>query len=183
MLLRYQAIDESSALANIVPKQFCDDQAHSLIRDLQHIDQESNQYLRSIAESNRDLELYLKLLSKKIDTIAANLVDSIAPAPDQQQKIISLSEGGLAFPSASEHAHDSYLALQLTLLPLHVSLILFAKVINCSANNTTTGKQGSDGFSVAVSIIHLKDSDRQIIAKHIIQLQQTERRSQKHEFN
>lgn len=185
VLLRYQIIDETTALANIAPKQFRADQANSLMRDLQHIDQESNKYLHSIAEINPDLELYLKALSKKIDTIASSLVDHNSLSSNQLPQVISLSEGGLAFPSPVEHAHDSYLALQLTLLPQQLSLVLFAKVINCSTvNQPRTGEDHTrqdnpDNFTIAVSFVHLKESDRQIIAKHIMQLQLSARRSNK----
>ncbi|MEE8057097.1 MAG: PilZ domain-containing protein [Pseudomonadales bacterium] len=179
VLLRYQAIDESSALANIAPPQFGNNLAHSLMRDLEHIDQENNKYLRSIAETNRELEIYLKAISKKIDTIATRLVETTAPAPDLLSQVISLSEGGLAFRSGVEQANDGYLALQLTLLPSAISLLLFAKVINCSplqAEPSTHPVESTDGFTIAVSFVNLQDSDRQMIAKHIITLQLLERR-------
>ena len=177
VLLRCLPVDESSVLADRIPAQFNDDSSYSLMRDLQHIDQENNKFLRAIAEHNRELEIYLKAMNKKIELIASRLVENLESADDQQSVLVSLSEGGLAFHSVSEYPHDSYLALQLTLLPSHISLILFAKVINSSLAGD--GQMGT--YATAVSFIHLKDSDRQIIAKHIMQLQLMERRRQSHE--
>lgn len=173
VLLRIQPVNETSALANIIPRQFADDPGYSLMHEMQLIDQENHKYLRLIAGQNPDLEAYLKGLNKKIDLIAAKLVESEQHAPDQQKHKISISEGGLSFLSEIEHAHDSYLAVQLTLLPSQHSLILFCKVINCSPQQS--------GYTVALSFVNLKDSDRQYIAKHLMQLQLAERRQQSHD--
>lgn len=169
VLLRLHPIDESCALANIIPYQFNEDPSFSLMRELQSIDQDNQQFLRLIAEENRNLEAYLKGLNKKIELIAARVVESEERAPGQHKRKISISEGGLSFHSDIEFASDSYLALQITLLPSHHTMVVFSKVINCS--------ESSDGdFAVALSLVHLKDSDRQIITRHIMQLQLAERR-------
>jgi hypothetical protein len=183
VLLSCIPIDESSALANKIPRQFKADASGSLMRDLQHIDQENSKYLRTIADTHRELENYLKAINKKIELIASHLLDSIEPSSAQHPQLVSLSEGGLSFLSTDEYAHDSHIAMQLTLLPSHITLVLFAKVINCStANNGSTGNLVErDCYSIAVSFINLKNNDRQIIAKHIIQLQLSERRQQTHE--
>jgi hypothetical protein len=169
VLLRLQPVDESAALANIIPYQFNEDPSYSLIRELQSLDQDNQKFLRLIAEDNRDLEAYLKGINKKIELIAATVIESEGRGPDQIKQKISISEGGLSFCSDTEFANDSYLALQVTLLPSHHTMVIFSKVINCSKNNTS-------GFSIALSLVHLKDTDRQIITRHIMQLQLAERR-------
>ncbi len=174
VLLRCLAVDQNSALANDIPPQFSSDPAYRLMRDLQHIDQENSKYLRTIAENNRELDSYLKSITKKIELIASCIVQNLDPAADQQPQPISISEGGLSFSSSDEYAPDSYLAMQLTLLPSHISLVIFAKVISCSKASSEQQKL----YSSAVSFVHLKDNDRQIIAKHIMHLQLIERRQQ-----
>ncbi|WP_145999210.1 PilZ domain-containing protein [Oceanicoccus sp. KOV_DT_Chl] len=170
VLMRYHAVDQNSALANHLPPQLKDAPGYSLIRELLSIEQEHSKFLRAIGEENRSLEAYLKGINKKLDLIAGKLIEYEEPAPDQQQYAITLSEGGLSFHSMTEHAHDSYMALQLTLLPNHIPLTVFCRVINCSRNG--------DDFVTALSFVQLKDADRQIIAKHIMQLQLAERRQQ-----
>lgn len=173
VLLRYQAIDESSALANNIPPQFAEELGYSLLRDLQQLDSENSVHLRALAEQNRDLEQYLKAINSKIDAIAQHLAKSSSTAQEQHNTLISLSEGGLALRTDRELANDSYVALQLTLLPSHISLVLFARVINCSAQ--------ADEFSVALSFVHLKEYDRLVLTKHIMQIQLAERRQQNNE--
>ena len=168
VLLRYLTVDQSCALANRIPPRFSEDLHYSLMRNLQDIDHENIQTLRSIAESNRDLETYLKAINKKIDILATTLANSLEPIPDQLNQQISLSEGGLSFSSQTELANDSYLALQLTLLPSYVTLVIFAKIINCSSTE--------NGYKIALSFVHLKDNNRQALAKHVIQQQLTKKR-------
>lgn len=168
VLLRYHQINESCALANNVPRQFEDDPAFSLMHELQLIDTDNNKYIRALTEQSIELEAYIKNLNKKVDLIAAKLVEREEGAPDQVKLNISISEGGLSFHSDSEIAHGSHLAIQLTFLPSQHALVLFCKVINCTRE--------ANGFAVALSFVNLKDYDRQYIAKHIMQLQLAQRR-------
>ncbi|ARN75845.1 PilZ domain-containing protein [Oceanicoccus sagamiensis] len=171
VLLRYQPVEESCAFANTIPQAFKEDPGYSLMRELQSIEQDNAKFLRAIGEQSRDLEAYLKGQNKKLELIAAKVVEQEEQAPDQRKQHISISEGGLSIHSETELANDGYLAIQLTLLPNHHSLVVFAKVINCSEAH-----QG--GYNVALSFTHLKDSDRQLIAKHIMQLQLARRRQE-----
>ncbi len=170
VLLRYQPVDESSALANRIPAAFKTDPGYCLMQELQAIDRNHAVFLRAIAEQNRDLEAYLKGQDKKLELIAAKIIEHEGTAPDQKKQRVSISEGGLSIQSDSPLANNGYLALQITLLPTHHTLMVFAKVINCSAVS-------AGGYNIALSFIHLKDSDRQQLAKHIMQLQLTQRRN------
>lgn len=171
VLLRYQAIDKSTALANQIPQQYIDDPSYSLMHEIQKIDQEYSPHLHSIAEHNRDLEIYLKSINKKIYAIAAHFADTIKPVTDQLPNTITLSEGGLSFRSHVEHAHDGYLAIQVSFLSLHQTIVLFCKIINCSPIP-------GNGYNVAVSFVQLSDYDRQVIAKHIMQVQLARKREE-----
>lgn len=170
--LRYICIDESSALAHVVPTEFGEDIGYSLIRELQRIDRENNPLLRTIAEQSRELEQYLRGLNRKIELIATRIASETDSLDFKEQQVISLSEGGMAFHARKELAHGSHLALQLTLQPSHLTLVLFGRVINCSLINNDPAQ----GFSVAVSFVNIQVEDRQTIAKHIMQVQLAQRR-------
>lgn len=163
VLLRYIEVDRSLAQANQIPAQFSDDLRFSLMQQLHAIDSESSKYLRSITQTNSDLEAYLKLLNKKIETLASALINSVDPVTDQQKIAVSLSEGGVCFTADNALAVGSFTALQLTLLPTYVTLVLFTEIADCSAIK--------DGFRIVMSFVHLKDADRQQLAKHIMQWQ------------
>lgn len=165
-------IDRSSALANICPTAFSQQENRGLIRELQEIDQDNALLLRSLGDTNRDLEQYLKSINRKLDLIAKCLVESTEAGCGQQTQLVSISEGGLSFRSPVEYSEDSHLAVQLTLLPSQLSMVLFSRIINCSSSDNGPHSD----FSIGVSFVNLRDRDRQIIAKHIIQLQMAERR-------
>ena len=169
VLLRCKTVSQSAALANSVPHEFTEAPGYSLMHELRLIEKDSRSLLSAVGEYNRDIEAYLQSLNKKIDTIASHIAASHKPDIELQTMHISLSEGGLSFHSEMQQAHDSYLALQMTFLPSHNSLILFAKVINCTAH-----KQG--GYSVAISFVYLTDADRQQISKYVMQFQVAEKR-------
>ena len=171
VLISHLLIDQSSALAHRMPSQFQQQPSFSLMREIQTIDQDSQKYLHSVGEQSRELELYLRSISKKIDAISAHIAQTVSPKLEQQAQSISLSEGGLSFHSPQPVAHDSYLAIQLSLLPAHQTLILFAKIINCSVAPT-------GGFFIALSFVEPQDSDCQIISRHIMQQQQAQRREE-----
>lgn len=163
VLLRLIAVDREAALANQIPSQFNQDLRFTLVRELQDIDHDAQRYLRSIAEDNRDLEAYLKSINKKIDLLTATLANTVEPQQEQTKHAVSLSEGGLAFMQPSKLNKGSYVAIELTLLPSYITLVLFARVMDCTAIEA--------GFKIALSFVNLRDSDRQSLAKHIMQQQ------------
>ncbi|MDC3333049.1 PilZ domain-containing protein [bacterium] len=169
VLLQYQPIDESAAISNLIPPQFQENANYSLMQEIQQIEHDNLSQLQQISEEYSGIALYLKGLNKKIDAIATHFAQSLAPASDQKEKRISISEGGMAFKSSRKHPHDSFLAFNMSLLPLHQNLVIFGKVINCSETH--------DGFRVAISFIRLSDASRQIITKHIMQQQLEVRRT------
>jgi hypothetical protein len=172
VLITHLPIDQSSALAHRIPAPFLQEPSYSLMREIQAIDQDSHRYLHAVGEYNRELELYLRSINKKIDVISAHIAQNLSPELEQQAQRISLSEGGLSFHCPQPMAHDNYLAIQLSLLPAHQSLIMFAKIINCSPAPT-------GGFLVALSFVEPQDSDCQIISRHIMQQQQAQRREER----
>lgn len=177
--LRYTCIDENSALANKVPPEFRADIGYSLVRELELIDREHTPQLRAIAELSRDLETYLKAINRKIELIASTLAADSDTLDHKEQQVVSLSEGGMAFRAHKAIADDSHLAMQLTLLPSHITLVLFGRVINCSpADGGDQGSEDKKAYSVSVSFVHLREEDRQTLAKHIMQLQLAQRRQQ-----
>ncbi len=170
--LRYCVVDAARASANTVPPAFENDPGYAVVRELQRIDREHSPQLRAIADRDRDLELYLKAINRKIELLASRLAAEGDTTGQKQQQQVTLSEGGLAFSADEALSPGTYLAVQLTLQPHYLSLVVFGEVVSCSA--------GTEGFSVAISFIHLRDEDRQAIARHIMQVQLAQRR-QHHE--
>lgn len=176
VLLRFLEIDQSEALANRIPEAFQQTKTPTLMRDLQHIDHENSKFLRNISEEDRDLELYLRSINKKIEAIATLLLETIGPSPEQKKQHIILSEGGIAFHHSQPFNRDTYVVMQLTLTASHITLDLFAKVVDCAESSSDNKIK----YRLAFHFVNLSDQDRQLIAKHVMQIQLAKRREETH---
>lgn len=168
-VLRYCVVD-TAALANTAPEShFNDGELFSLLHELRTIDRENHNVLRSISEQNRDIGQYLRAINRKIDLIAAAALTldphHAALAPQE----ISLSEGGLSLLATPKLAIGQFLAIELTLLPEQLNIACFGEVI---------AKRDEPPARSAIRFINLRETDRQLIAKHIFQVQIAARRQQ-----
>lgn len=161
VILRYRAVPPE-AVGHMPPERHFDNsEVFTLLRELRHIDQEHNNVLRTLAEQNRELGTYLKSLNRKIELIG----NAIARLDEGQQHAapqhVSISEGGIAFRTTTNLSPASFVALELVLLPNHTGLALYGEVIET---------RDTKGLAV-VSFVRLRESDRQILARHILQVQ------------
>ncbi|GGD04171.1 PilZ domain-containing protein [Halopseudomonas salina] len=144
----------------------------SLLSDLHTLDYESQHLLRQIAERDRALAHYLKIINKRVDllsnALALQLVDEIG---DPQE--VTLSEGGISFAYPEAFEIGAWLALRMVLLPSPLGLVLPSQVIRCEPDTE------SDNWIIAVSFHTLADNQRQMLARHILQKQAQEIRANK----
>lgn len=139
-----------------------------LLGELHQLDFEAQLLLRQIAESNRTLANYLKVQNKRIDLLGQamvqDLLKDIGPA-----RAAVLSEGGVSFTHDRALTEDSAWALKLVLMPQGLGMLLHAKVSSCQALDDGT-------YAIGTSFEALTDAQRQMLARHILQKQATERR-------
>ena len=161
IILRYCSVAPEVVGNTAAERHFDNSGVFELLRELRHIDQEHNNVLRGLAEQNRELGLYLKSLNRKIELIANTLATLDESQQQRTPQQVSISEGGLAFQATTDLAQGSYVALEMILLPNHTGLALYAEVIET---------RDADGLTV-VSFVRVRESDRQILARHILQVQ------------
>jgi hypothetical protein len=140
----------------------------NLLADLHATDFESQHLLRQIGERDRAVAGYLKTVNKRIDLlgqiIAQQLLRDIAPA-----RQVILSEGGVSFSDAQGYAIGDLMAIRMVLLPQALGLLLKARVVHCQA-------KGDGEFEIGAEFEELQDSQRQLLARHILQRQAQARR-------
>jgi hypothetical protein len=161
VLLKVIPSSEQAARSGQPPSELQKDSGLNLVTELQRIEHDNQQLLLQVSQQSKDLEAYLKGLNKKIDLIATQVVSSHQNREGKQT--VSLSEGGIAFHSQQAFAEKSIVAIQLFLLPSYVSLTLFAKVMDCNSVD--------NGYSISTMFVALSDTNRQILAKQIMQVQ------------
>lgn len=144
----------------------------SLLSDLHMLDYESQHLLRQIAERDRALAQYLKIINKRIDLVGKALAMQLAGDLSEPQDV-TLSEGGMSFCADQAYPIDSWLMLRMVLMPSPLGLVLPARVTHCEAGPE------ADQWTMGVSFENLSDAQRQLLARHILQKQAQEIRAAK----
>ena len=169
VLLRFKPVEKQAALSNSVPTEFSNSPGYALMNELEAIENDGIALLHNIAEHNRDVEAYLKLINKKLDCISSHLIAQHHHNDIQEPVDITISEGGLAFTDKSNYQENSYAAIQLTLQPSKKSIVVFGVVLSCNHID-------DEKYSIAVNFVNLKEPVRQQIAKYVLQFQLAEKR-------
>jgi hypothetical protein len=160
--LRYQIVPADVVGHTPAERHFDNSEIFELLRDLRQIDQEHNNVLRGIAEQNRELGVYLKSITRKIELIANALTAVDQTQHKQVPQPVSISETSIAFKIDPSLPTGSFVAIELVLMPTHTALALYGEVVD--------SRESDDGMTV-VSFVRLRDGDRQILARHILQVQ------------
>ena len=145
---------------------FPDGEHFSLLRELRRMDHDASHLLHALGEKDRNLGAYLAHLNRKFDALARHLAALTPEMSRGSEQVVSLSEGGVSFHAAQPPAPGSVLAIRMTLLPAWVGIAVYGAVVAAGAGER----------NVAVNFEQLQDADRQIIARHVMQVQLAEQR-------
>lgn len=165
----YRIRDEIALQINTDNSDFVNESSlFNLLNELYLLEHEAQPLLRAISEQQRTLVSYLKTTNKRIDLLAQALAQNLLKSfPKPQQT--TLSEGGLSFFSDQHFNEGQTLYLKMLLLPQALALQLTATVVD-------TRKKADGRLRTAVTFVGLTESQRQILARHILQKQAHERR-------
>ncbi|MDG1580461.1 PilZ domain-containing protein [Pseudomonas sp. GOM6] len=140
----------------------------NLLNELHLMDFESQHLLRHISERDRTLANYLKVMNKRIDLLGQAVAQSLLRDIGAPRRV-SISEGGISFSHHKAVPAGSHLALKMVLMPQALGLLLRAQVVHC--------QRREDGqFEIGTEFEALTDTQRQLVARHILQKQALERR-------
>lgn len=167
LILRYRSVPQEAVGHMPAEHHFDNSELFQLLRELRQIDLEHNNVLRALSEQNRELGTYLKSINRKIELVASALAVVDQTQQKQLPQRVAISETGIAFLADTELTPGSYIALELILLPQHTGLALYGEVL--ANREQTTG-------NTVVSFVRLRDSDRQLLARHILQVQIAQKR-------
>jgi len=139
-----------------------------LLSELHVNEFESQHLLRQVDDRDRIISDLLRSLSKRIDLLGQVVAQTALGKLGAPQPVI-ISEGGVQFNSAQAYPLNAQLSIKMVLMPQASALMLHAKVIHC---DTLPGGQ----FEVGTEFINLPDSQRQLLARYILQRQAAIRR-------
>ncbi|MGP4842623.1 PilZ domain-containing protein [Marinobacter sp. 1Y8] len=147
---------------------FDDDPLAPLQDELRRLDHDIRSQLAALAERERLLANLMKSLNAKIDTLARIMAFEQNPLQPEHWHPVTLSEGGIAFPSDDPAlAEGQSIALRMTLPPEFVQPRAIAKVISVSEVDSRRW--------VHTEFTTLDDADRQLITRHVLRWQVRQR--------
>lgn len=170
--LSFHSIDNYTLENSSPEEQFPEDQSSlQWLTELRRLDHEASAHLSAISELSRPLADYLHILNKKVDLIAQQSQNSDPSSKSLLPAHVNLSEGGIAFKSRKALYKGSHLALRLRFLNSYSTLLCFASVVRCDSSE-------ADVYKVACRFRKLTGSQRELLAKNIMQAQMAARRRQ-----
>ncbi len=142
-------------------------QLFNLLSELNLMDFESQHLPRHISEHDRALANYLKIINKRIDLLSQALEHSLLGDIGAPRRV-SISEGGISFNHSQAIATGSHLLIKMVLMPQALGLLLRAQVVHCQCRDSQ--------YEIGTEFEALTDTQRQLLARHILQKQALERR-------
>lgn len=151
----HQAMRETSAL-------------FELLSELHIAEFESQHLLRQLDDRDRVVNSLMQSFGKRIELLGRVVAQTTLGKLGAPQPVI-ISEGGVQFHSATPYAVDAQLSIKMVLMPQASALMLHAKVTHCHA-------LPDEQFEIGTEFIDLPDSQRQLLARYILQRQAALRR-------
>tara|TARA_R110002167_G_scaffold51080_1_gene148118 strand:- start:168 stop:740 length:573 start_codon:yes stop_codon:yes gene_type:complete len=134
-----------------------------LISEFQLLDVESKHLLRALTDRDNNLGQYLKIMNKKLDSLARVISLNHQVIPPESIIEVNLSEGGLSMASREHFQKDDKLAIKLVLLPNYSGLLLEGRVLSCPNKD--------DHFTLHIEFLDISEPHQQLIARHIMRIQ------------
>lgn len=168
--LEFKVIDEATANKGQAETLFNNANSLKLYSELKKIDADNAQFLFQIKELSRPLAEYLHNLNRKIELLGQALMADQKPLPPSKTiRQVNLSEGGIAFGSATGLNVGDYIGLRIVFFPSNAGLTLFARIIRCEPSN------GGE-FQVSAKFYRINDLQQQLIGQQIMRAQMAEKR-------
>jgi len=121
--------------------------------------------LHGVAADSPDAARYMKALDAKLNHLARLFVLEEIAAGDFPQLDVTLSAGGVVFPSAREFAPGALLETRLVLYPNMIGILTVSLVTRCERDSA--GPMDLP-WQVAVEYQHIRESDRDLLVSHIM---------------
>lgn len=174
--LSFQMIPPSSLTKKLERQEKGLESDFTIMSNLAVISQEMAGVLRKIEGISPDIARYLKSLDQKIDLLGKAFLTWSNEMADQPASAVNLSASGMAFNAPEPTEIGTLLELKI-LLPFFTGLILYAEVVACE-------KLPSEGdaakvYQTRVNFQHLRDRDRDVLIRHVLQRQSEYLRKQR----
>ena len=134
--------------------------------------------IHKVQTESPELARCLQAIDQKLNMIAQLFVSEQMALDDQPTREVSLSAGGVAFRAQHELSTGSLLELRMVLFPSMIGILTISRVIHCERMD-----DGNSQFpwQVAVEYEHLRETDRELLVRHIMAKETEQLRAQRSE--
>ena len=157
-LVEDQALPSMQSFVAEVPDEF------QLVNHLARIDADSSTLLHSISDRAPEVGRYLRILNNKIESIARHIVTHQLDSEIQMQEV-TLSAGGIGFHSPLKLSMGDLVRCQMVLYPSCTGILTYGEVVR------SVPLKDSDEFDIALEYVRIQESDRDVLVRHVLQLQ------------
>ena len=124
--------------------------------------------LEAVKRHMPEVASYLEGLNTKLDILARLLINQDIGLPSQPTHLVDLSAGGISFNAEMAVPAGSLLELKLGLFPSHVFITSLGAVVTCTPR---PGAEDGQPFRLGVDFSYIREADRELLVKHVVQKQ------------
>lgn len=121
--------------------------------------------LHGVAADSPDAARYMKALDAKLNQLARLFVQEEVEAGAFPRLDVTLSAGGVIFPSAREFTAGDMVETRLVLYPHMTGILTVSQVVRCEPRQDGPPDMP---WRVAVEYVHIRESDRDLLVSHIM---------------
>ncbi len=168
--------DEIDALSERIHARFPD--RFTVASSFSATSRQMAQALHKVQSQSPELVRCLQSIDQKLNMLAQLFVSEEMHLDQQPTREVNLSAGGLAFRSQHEIRTGSLLEMRMVLFPSLVGILTLSRVIHCARIN-----DGNVQFpwQVAVNFEQLRESDRELLVRHVMAKQTRQLREERSE--
>ncbi|MCP5151531.1 MAG: PilZ domain-containing protein [Ectothiorhodospiraceae bacterium] len=115
-----------------------------------------------------DLAAYLEGLNEKIDMLMQLLAANDAELADSAPQEVNLSGSGVSFDIDHEVAIGAAVEVKILVFPSYLCVGAIGEAVYCQPVETPRGRRR---FTLGVDFVHIRESDRDLIIRHVTQRQ------------
>jgi hypothetical protein len=185
--LEIKSIADPAPTANPYAMPYCHQPGLKFLSELYRTGQESQHLLKPIADRHTPTANYLKSLNKRLELLQQFLIATSQWADLTPNCHIALSENGLVILEATHEEKELFhvnqvhvnqaVHLQIMLFPGMTPLCMFGRVIGATKPKEESKRAHTGGGNPPIHIrfYQHQETEQQILAKHILQKQITQR--------
>ncbi|MBF0255294.1 MAG: PilZ domain-containing protein [Gammaproteobacteria bacterium] len=133
--------------------------------------------MRQISAHAADIASYLSSIDQRLELVARSISAKDDGLTEQSPRSCNLSASGVAIPVDQPLALGEHLEMNLLLMPSYAGVRAIAEVVSCNRAD----KPSDGAYLLRVNFSHMREKDRDLLIKHIIQRQGDMLRKRKEE--